>query len=187
MFSRLLLCIMQSAGTSCVIWIQFPKFRWSLLPPSSENLKRHIPEHSNNHSHRHDHLKIRNCPSSHVVHIVHFYKQNLTMLRSYKSVWEAITNTCTRCMWETQRERERTIHRSPATCVALCDVITTYHHGTQQVISSSLKIGMNTVASLIRQFILAIITVFCTRSVSTVAVLPNRSVSIVVVFPIRRV
>ena len=128
MFSRLLLCIMQSAGTSCVIWIQFPKFRWSLLPPSSENLKRHIPEHSNNHSHRHDHLKIRNCLSRHVVHIVHFYKQNLTMLRSYKSVWEAITNTCTRCMWETQRERERERENDTQISGDVCGLMWRHHY-----------------------------------------------------------
>jgi hypothetical protein len=81
----------------------------SMQPPASilRDSKSPIPEHSNNHSHRHDHVIFRNCPSSHVVHTVYFYKQNLTVLRSHMYVWEAITNTCNLCMWGRVRDRER--------------------------------------------------------------------------------
>jgi hypothetical protein len=86
MFSQLLLCIILSFRTWCVKWNKFPKFRYSLPLPSSEHSQNHIPQHSNNHSHRHDHLTIRNSP----MHIVHFYKQYTTMLRSHRWRREAI-------------------------------------------------------------------------------------------------
>jgi hypothetical protein len=42
-------------------------------------------------------------------------------------MYEKLSQTPVICVCA--RERERMIYRSPATCVALCDVITSYHQG----------------------------------------------------------